>query len=151
MVFTACDKDETIAPQNCPDCTFDFYDNVAIEVGLNATNTVSLIPGNKIVFRFTKPVFNEASELTETRAILFEIGNDQDSFIFSGTDISGLFPHQGLDIDGPEGPAIMDFASDISEGTLEGSKISESEWRIVLTDVNTSFGTQTVSAIFNRR
>ena len=150
LAFTACDQDEEITPSNCMDCTFEFYEDVIINIGFNATNTVSLIPGDNIVFKYTRPVFNEASQLNETRVVLFEIENDRDFFRFSVSDTSGK-PYQGLDTDGPAGPDIMNFANDISTGAFLGTKLNENEWQVELRDVNTNFGIQTVTAIFNRR
>ena len=150
LACTACDLDDEITPADCTDCTFEFYEDVIINIGFNATNTVSLVPGNNIVFKYTRPVFNEASQLNETRVVLFEIENDSDSFRFSVSDTSGK-PYQGLDTDGPQGPDIMNFARDISKGAFLGTKLNDNEWRVELREVDTSFGIQTASAIFHRK
>lgn len=153
QLLVACqDSAEPLPSENdCRDCSFSFYSNKAIEVGLNATNTVTLVEGSNLVFRFTRPVFNEGSELYEDRAILFEIGATWDPFEFSDNSLAQLFAHEGVDEDGPEGPGVMNFARSISVGTIEGRKLDDHSWEIILNNVETSFGKQHFQAIFTNK
>ena len=152
VILVSCSDDETVEfpLDNCEGCKLEFINHTTIDLLPPTFSTAALVPGSKIVFKFTRPVRNDSNSTNESVVIMFEIFDDWDTFDFSESHISRLFPQAGLS-DNPNSEIEMVSREDINEGTFKGLKLNDEQWEITLENVESSYGVENITAIFNKR